>query len=177
MAAGTISSPKQAQLIGIISRAYQENWREAVGIINIIEEYLENKYSTGIKEIDCSNVYKDPKSGEARIFEKINLPKNSTDFQTIEFLKKARLLFRNIHQLNKIITSLPAGTASLIQNINTPAAQANFLIRETQEQLQNFKHQKQTETAAAIILKNFSIIQQSANALMETIYTTQASAE
>lgn len=172
----SVNSNQEAKIIGVISKAYQEAWNEAVGLISSLEYYLETKYNMDIDDLEHAPIYQDPKAGAVLVAKQIRIPANTLDFHVIDFLKKSRVVFAGLAKLQNLITKLPASAIEILNIAPRMQASANSLLKLSEAELQGFKDQTRNETAILKIVTGLVTIQKYTHTLMEMSLSKKAAA-
>lgn len=161
------NTDQESKLLVVISRANQEAWNEIISIIAQLEEYLEKKHNIDIHKINAGTIFEDPNAGAVLIIDKIRIPANTLDFQVIEFLKKIKILFASLADLNAAIKKLPANAVDVLNDVPSAQAQTHFLLNASERDLKGFIIKTKIETALLRISTDLATIQRDAHTLME----------
>lgn len=161
------NADQESKILVVISRANQEAWHEIVSIITQLEEYLEKKYRMEIADINSGVIFQDSKAGAVLIIDKIRIPANILDFKVIEFLKKVKILFASLADLNAAVKKLPASAVDVLNLVPSAQAQTHFLLKTSERDLQGFTLKTKIETGLLRISTDLATIQRDAHTLME----------
>lgn len=167
------NSSTEASLIAGVTVTFSDAWPELIGIITVLEDYLETKYDCKIDDIEKAKLHEDKKVGMYLLVKPKDkmITASSGDMQAVQFLQQMRVFLGNMNRLNLLIKRLPASAADILNKMPELQAQANSLAGICNTELQSLKGQIKTRIYRGIlrIIEDLIKIHQNTQKILETI--------